>query len=128
MTLHRNFIAAGFSLLFGAQAIAAPFCVQVTGIPDQCLYVDPAQCQNEALRQKGQCIANAAEVKAPPRAQAFCLVQSGNVLSCIYPDRADCDRDSRIMKGACMPALPGTSGLPTAPPPGEDPYAVKRPY
>ena len=128
MTLRPNLIAAGLGLLISADALAAPYCVQVTGIPDQCLYVDPAQCQAEALRQKGQCSANVNEVQAPPRSQAFCLVQSGNVLSCIYPDRADCDKDSVRLKGACMPAIPGTSGLPTAPPPGVDPYAVKRPY
>ena len=127
MTLHRTLYAAGFSLLFASQSIAAPFCVQVTGIPDQCLYVDPAACQAEALRQKGQCAANPNEVKAPPGAQPFCLVQSGVMLSCIYPDRADCDRDSKTMKGACMPALPGPQGVP-APAPGVDPYQVQRPY
>jgi hypothetical protein len=127
MTLHRTLLAAGAGLLFAAQSVAAPFCVQVTGIPDQCLYVDPAACQAEAQRQKGQCVANAAEIKAPPRAQSFCLVQAGNVLSCIYPDRADCDRDSKAMKGACMPALPGPQEVP-APPPGVDPYQVQRPY
>ncbi|HMA49204.1 MAG TPA: hypothetical protein VKP60_05585 [Magnetospirillaceae bacterium] len=127
MTLQRTLFAAGVSLLLTSQSIAAPFCVQVTGIPDQCLYVDPGQCQNEAQRQKGQCIANAAEIKAPPRAQAFCLVTSGSVLSCIYPDRADCDKDSARLKGACMPALPTPSEVP-APPPGVDPYQVKRPY
>jgi hypothetical protein len=127
MTLRRNLSFAGLSLLISAQALAAPFCVQVTGIPDQCLFVDPQSCQAEARRQRGQCVANINEVKAPPRSQAFCMVESGNVLSCIYPDRADCDRDSARMKGACMPAVPGTSGLPTLAP-GVDPYAVKRPY
>lgn len=127
MTLSRNLSFAGLSLLISAQAFAAPFCVDVTGIPQQCLYVDPSACQAEAQRQRGQCVANINEVHAPPRSQAFCLVQSGNVLSCIYPDREDCDRDSVRMKGACMPAIPGTSGLP-APAPGTDPYAVKRPY
>jgi len=118
---------ASLGLLLTAPVLAAPYCVDVTGIPQQCLYVDPAQCQAEALRQKGECVANSAEVKAPPRAQAFCLVQSGNVLSCIYPDRADCDRDSKTLKGACMPALPTPQEVP-APPPGVDPYQVKRPY
>lgn len=127
MTLRQILTTAGLGLLMSFEALAAPFCVQVTGIPDQCIYVDPGACQNEALRQRGQCIANAEEVKAPPRSQAFCLVQSGNVLSCIYPDREDCDKDSARMKGACMPAMPGTSGLPS-PPPGVDPYQVKRPY
>jgi hypothetical protein len=127
MTLRRNLAFAGLSLLISGQALAAPFCVQATGIPDQCLFVDPKSCQAEAQRQRGQCVANSNEVKAPPRSQAFCMVQSGNVLSCIYPDRADCDKDSARMKGACMPAVPGTSGLPTQAP-GVDPYAVKRPY
>jgi hypothetical protein len=114
-------------LLLSSRALAAPYCVDVTGIPQQCLYVDPAACQADALRQKGQCVGNANEVQAPPRSQAFCLVQSGNVLSCIYPDRDDCDKDSARIKGACIPAIPGTAGLPT-PPPGVDPYQVKRPY
>jgi hypothetical protein len=127
MTLHRTLFTAGFGLLLASQSIAAPFCVQVTGIPDQCLYVDPAQCQNEAQRQHGQCSANPAEIKAQPRAQAFCLVQASNVMSCIYPDRADCDRDSKTIKGACMPALLTPQEVP-APAPGVDPYQVQRPY
>lgn len=127
MTLRRTLAYAGLGLLMTSQSLAAPYCVQVTGIPDQCLYVDPGMCQSEAQRQRGQCVANVNEVRAPPRSQAFCLVQSGNVLSCIYPDRADCDKDSARLKGACMPALPGTSGLPS-PPPGVDAFQVQRPY
>ena len=127
MTLRRTLTLAGLGLLMSAQTVAAPYCVDVTGIPQQCLYVDPAQCQQDAQRQRGQCVANPNEVQAPPRSQAFCLVQSGNVLSCIYPDRADCDRDSVRLKGACMPALPvQPEGAPLAP--GVDPYQVKRPY
>jgi len=127
MALHRSIPIAALSALLSAQAIAAPFCVDVTGLPRQCLYVDPTLCQKEAQHQGGQCVANADEVQTPPRSQQFCLVQAGNVMSCVYPDRADCDRDSARLKGACMPALPAKPEVPV-PPPGVDPYQVKRPY
>ena len=127
MTPRSILPAALLSALIGAEAAAAPFCVDVTGIPRQCLYVDPTACRQEAVRQHGQCVANANEIRTPPRSQQFCLVQAGNVMSCVYPDRADCDRDSQLLKGACMPALPEPEAAP-APAPGADPYAVKRPY
>ena len=124
---YRNLLIAAFGAVDSAGALAAPFCVDVTGLPQQCYYVDPNSCRTEATRQGGQCTANANELQTPPRAQAFCLVTAGNAMSCTYPDRADCDRDSARLKGACVPANSSDPTIP-APAPGVDPYQVKRPY
>jgi hypothetical protein len=120
------FATLGTVYSFGA--VAAPFCVDVTGIAAQCLYVDPTSCTAEAARQHGECIANPNEISTPPRSQAFCLVTAGNAMNCTYPDRADCDNDSRRLKGACIPATNTPDGVNAAPAPGVDPYQVKRPY
>ncbi len=123
----RKLLIAAFSAALSANALAAPFCVDVTGLPQQCLYVDPNACRAEATRQRGQCVANPNEVQTPLRAQAFCLVTAGNTMSCTYPDRADCDRDSVRLKGACIPSNSSDPTIP-APAPGVDEYQVKRPY
>ena len=124
----RNLLIAAFGAAYSFAAAAAPFCVDVTGLPQQCYYVDPALCQAEAARQRGQCIANAAEFRTPPRSQAFCLVTAGNAMNCTYPDRADCDNDSRRLKGACIPSMNTPDAVASLPAPGVDPYQVKRPY
>ena len=123
----RKLLFAALGAAYSAGAAAAPFCVDVTGLPQQCLFVDPNSCRTEATRQGGQCVANANELQTPPRSQAFCMVTAGNAMSCTYPDRADCDRDSVRLKGVCVPSNNPDATIP-APAPGVDPYQVKRPY
>jgi hypothetical protein len=111
-------------LMLGAQAaLAAPFCVENTGLPQQCLYVDPGECQKEADRIDGRCVANAESFSLPQGQSAFCVVESGTAVSCIYPDLASCHRESERRHGACL-AAPPLPTLHSAP----DPFAVKRPY
>jgi len=109
-------------VLAAGSAVASPFCVELTGIPLQCMYADPAQCQHEADRLGGICAANPGEFATPVGGMPFCTVESGNVANCAYPDRGSCDTDSRRKKGTCIAATPGK------PPIATDPYEVKRPY
>lgn len=127
MSPNRVLIAGALALAPIWQSLAAPFCIEQTGIPLQCYYVDPALCQRDALRQGGRCSPNPAEFKTPATALQYCLVEAGNVVSCQYPDRADCDADSNRRHGACIAALPQKPSVP-APAPGVDPYDLKRPY
>ncbi len=80
MTLRKLLIVA-LGAAYSAGAVAAPFCVDVSGLPQQCLFVDPNSCRAEALRQHGQCVANANELQTPPRSQAFCMVTAGRLRS-----------------------------------------------
>jgi hypothetical protein len=107
-------------------AMAAPFCVTVSGLPDQCLYVDPVQCQREAERQGGRCGANPDEFEAPVSALGYCLAQAGNVVSCVYPAYSDCQTDAKRQGGACIAAKPPASPAPVTQP-GIDPFGVSRP-
>lgn len=109
--------------LAAGQAVAAPFCVDMTGIPLQCLYADPALCQRDADRQGGRCAANPAEFLTPAGSAPFCVIESGNVASCTYPDLASCDAESRRRGGACIAAVPSPT-----PPAAVDPFALRRPY
>lgn len=117
---------AAFMVALSSAAKAAPFCVRVTGLPDQCLYADPAACQREAARQGGRCEANPAEIEAPVSAFNYCLAQAGGVMSCVYPAFADCAGDARRLGGACVAAKPLATPNPVKQP-GVDPYGVQRP-
>jgi hypothetical protein len=108
--------------LIAGPAVASPFCVELTGFPLQCMYVDPAQCEHEAERLGGICAANPAEFTTPVGGMPFCTVESGNVPNCAYADRNSCARDGRQKNGACVAATPAK------PPTATDPYEVKRPY
>lgn len=126
MSVRPLFFGCAISAITLSQAMAAPFCVEMTGIPLQCLYVDPASCQLEANRNGGRCAVNPAEFVTPVTASQYCLLEAGNVVSCIYPDYADCAQDAQRRGGACTAAIPAA---PPGPPlrPGADPYEVKRP-
>ncbi|KPF84701.1 hypothetical protein IP70_14175 [alpha proteobacterium AAP38] len=120
--------AAIIALLLGAtpMAAAAPFCVKVTGVPAQCLYVDPAACQREADRAGGRCVTNEREFERPIAALPYCLARAGNVMSCVYPAYADCETDARRLGGTCVAArLPPRPG--PVKEPGTDPFAITRP-
>ena len=108
-------------LLLAAPAVASPFCVSVQGLPDQCMYVDGAECQRRAGQLGGICTANAKEIATPPGPGAFCLAAGGHVVACNYPDRQTCEDDARRQHTACIQA--------TSPPSVSiDPFAVRRPY
>jgi hypothetical protein len=114
---------AAASLLVAAAlpAQAAPFCMDVTGIPLQCIYVDPASCQRESARQGGNCTANPTEVHTPPGLGQFCVVTGGGAAQCVYADRASCFNDAQRLGGACVEANGTVAGTP-------DPFRVQRPY
>ena len=108
-------------LLLAVPAVAAPFCVTVQGLPDQCIYVDGAECQKRAQQLGGVCNANAKEISTPPGPGAFCLAAGGHVISCNYADRQSCLNDAMRQHTACIQA--------TAPPSvSVNPFAVRRPY
>ncbi|MBV8651014.1 MAG: hypothetical protein JO255_06070 [Alphaproteobacteria bacterium] len=122
MTMSRLIAPVVLSAAIGGQAAASPFCVQLTGYPLQCLYVDPAQCQHEALRLGGVCAANPAEFTTPAGTSGFCTVESGNVSSCAYADRGSCMAEAHHRNAACIEAVPAK------PPKATDPYQIIRPY
>lgn len=120
--------ALPLAMALAPPASAAPYCVTVTGIPQQCHYVDPALCQREAQRLGGRCTANAAEILTPVTASRYCLAQAGNILSCVYAAHADCETDAGRLGGACIAATPPSSNLPgLSPTPGVDLFAIRRP-
>jgi hypothetical protein len=111
------------ALFAAGPAGASSFCVEVTGIPPQCLYADPAICQSEANHAGGRCVANPEVFKVPAGQSPFCVVESGDVISCVYGDLASCRADAERRHGACLAAPP-----PPTPHYAPDPYAIKRPY
>jgi hypothetical protein len=126
--MKRYLFAIALALGCSPAALAAPFCVNVTGIPQQCLYADPANCQREAHRLGGRCTANPAELMTPVSAARYCLAQGGGVMSCVYPAYADCETDAGRLGGACIATPPPSSALAgISPTPGVDLFAARRP-
>jgi hypothetical protein len=109
------------ALLATTPAFAAPFCVTVQGLPDQCIYADSGECGKRANQLGGICTANAQQVTTPPGPGSFCLAEGGRVVQCLYADRDSCTADAQRRHGACIPA--------STPPQGSvDPFAPRRPY
>jgi hypothetical protein len=128
MMWKRFVLACAAIVMTASGAAASPFCVQVTGIPLQCMYVDPASCQREAFRLGGICASNPAEFKTPVGGEQFCVVQSGHVVSCAYNNRASCNNDAKQQNGACIAATPAPPGPTASAPLSTDLFEVKRPY
>ncbi len=78
--MNKLTVAAMILVSTSLPAMAAPFCLTITGAAPQCVYVDGNQCQADAFRQNGACEPNSAEVKAPPAESVntawFCLSDS----------------------------------------------------
>ena len=83
-------------------AQAAPFCVDVIGIPPSCLYYDSADCDKRASQLGGRCIANAAEFQRLAGPGRFCLVESSKAALCVYADDASCEADAHQAHAACL--------------------------
>lgn len=115
-------ITAFIILVTSQQVFAASYCVRRTGIPTECIYDDPGQCQREALRSDGECITNpdAPIAVQLTGAQQFCTV-SGAAGMCIYPDRTSCNAEAARTQGACVPNTPEAT-------PPEDPFKQQRLY
>lgn len=113
----------GLVLLAGmATARAAPFCIVVQGLPDECSYVDASECSSRAARLHGRCGLNPTAAALPQEGhEAYCLVQSSAALSCLYPDVAACEHDSNRSNGACVEAPKATPGA-------VDPFQQIRPF
>lgn len=108
-------------LAISQSAFAAPYCVSVQGLPDQCMYVDGQECQKRAVQLGGVCKSNPADIVAQSGPGQFCLVIGGQSTLCIFPDRNSCQAEASRRNTACVQ---------TAPPPQEavDPFAIRRPY
>jgi hypothetical protein len=118
----RLLLAFALSVAAAGPASASPFCIQLTGIPLQCEFVDPAECEKEAGRLGGVCAANPAEFTTQAGTSGFCTVEGGNIPSCLYSDRSTCMTEARQRGGACIEAVPAKA------PKAVDPYQIFRPY
>ena len=102
--LFAPLIAWAGSVLLPAAAEAAPFCLQATGVPPQCLFYDVAACRKQAQRMNAVCGLNPKEMIPPPAGQRFCQVDNGPVIQCMFVDRRSCDASSARTGGICIDA------------------------
>jgi hypothetical protein len=97
-------LPALFALLAlpAAPAAAAPFCLQATGMPPQCLFHDVAECRRQAARVNAVCGLNPKELLPPTTGQRFCQVSNGPVIQCMYADRRSCDASAARNNSICI--------------------------
>jgi hypothetical protein len=104
-------VAAAVLLLVSSMgAMAAPFCLLITGAAPMCIYVDGAECARQADRQNGACEPNESEVRLPTsRIGEYCLVLPGGYSHCGYEDGIVCAREALTQKGICTKKSAGAS-------------------
>jgi hypothetical protein len=117
----RAFVIVVLGLLIPQFALAAPYCVTVQGLPDQCVYVDGQECQKRAVQLGGVCTSNPGDILVQSGPGQFCLVVGGQATLCIFPDRNSCQEEASRRKTACVQA--GTPAQQAV-----DPFAIRRPY
>jgi hypothetical protein len=83
---------------------AAPFCLQATGVPPQCLFFDVAACRKQAQRMNAVCGLNPKELMPTTVGQRFCQVNNGPVIQCMFADRRACDAATARTGGICIDA------------------------
>jgi hypothetical protein len=118
----RPAVAAMLAILMAPPTpTAAPFCVQTSAIPPQCIFVDAGSCNERATQMGGTCTVNPAELHVSAGLGHYCLLTSSQVSVCIYADRGACELEAQHQHGVCIDA-PSRPESPTA-----DPYRDIRP-
>lgn len=90
------------------------FCLEVEGLPSQCIYDDPAECRARAIQLSGICDLNPLEAKVSPGYGPFCLVFANRVSQCVYSDRNSCEYEA-ARNGASVCVQNNLAGLQTSP-------------
>jgi hypothetical protein len=110
-------------LAWSGAAMAAPFCLRNQSMMEPlCIYYDANSCQQESVKQGGDCSINREEVKVRGGFGQYCLVTSSMAVQCFYPDRESCMADARRQNAACTESsTPAASATP-------DPYSRQAGY
>lgn len=97
----RLLFIAILAVFFSSSANAAPFCMEINGLPDECIYYDPDLCLARARTQNGICSPNSREIRFDGGAGSYCLVLSGGSAECHYTDFRSCQQVARNNKALC---------------------------
>ena len=91
-------------------AQAAPFCVDVIGVPPSCIFYDASECDTRASQLGGRCMANPVEFPRLSGSGRYCLIESSRAALCVYADEASCASDAHQKHGACIDSVATGSG------------------
>ena len=105
-------IAVSGPLLWSGASLAAPYCLNVLGVPPQCIYVDPSLCQRDAGKQGGTCDPQAGPGFMAIGSGRYCLSTTPGVATCGYYNYEACNDEARRLKGACYFDPSKASGAP----------------
>ena len=95
-------VAAAILVSTSLTAMAAPFCLEITGTAPQCMYADGNECRPTRIRQNGACVPNPASWAAPTsRIGEYCMILPIGLTHCGYADGIACSQDALKQHGVC---------------------------
>jgi hypothetical protein len=83
-------------------ARSAPFCIEMEGVPQQCLYFDTKQCWQDAKKQRARCAVNVAELKNSETDNSICMEDSARQPVCGYQNLESCQGEASKRNAVCF--------------------------
>lgn len=118
---HFLFAIAFYCLwLFPSEAFSAPFCIEVQGLPLECLYYDIGSCKQEAEKRDGYCSVNTEEIALTDQGAPYCIIDSSMMPICAFQGGESCNEEAAKRNAVCFQ---NTSGADQ----NNDPYRFERP-
>jgi len=100
--MNKLAVAAAILVSTSLSAMAAPFCLEITGAAPQCMYADGNECQADAVRQNGACVPNPTNWTPPvSRVGEYCMILPIGLTHCGYADGIACSQDALKQHGVC---------------------------
>lgn len=106
-------VAFGWALCHAPPVQAAPFCVEVQGVAEECWYHDIGLCRQDAAQKEGECTANREEVDIHENAEAFCAIDSSLVPVCAFPSEESCSQSVVGTNRICFESEKTRNGVPS---------------
>jgi hypothetical protein len=96
-------VATVVGVLGSAVAVAGEYCLVVTGMPNNCRFIDQESCARAAINSGGGCVDRHGQsvMAAAPRDAGYCLVNRGDA-KCYYFDAQACAQAAQLQGGTCL--------------------------
>jgi hypothetical protein len=96
-------VATVVGVLGSAAAVAGQYCLVLSGMPNNCRFVDEESCAQAAMNAGGGCIdKNGQAIRSlGPRDAGYCLVNHGDQ-KCYYFNAQACAEAAKLEGGTCL--------------------------
>ena len=96
-------VASVVGVLGSAVAVAGQYCLVISGMPNNCRFVDQESCARAAVDAGGGCVdKNGRALQSiAPRDAGYCLLNHGDS-KCYYFDAQACAAAAQLEGGTCL--------------------------